>query len=90
MPSSVESNLNIKRSRRVRCYPVSPEILPHMFRTGEVVEITDGIPADAQFRGYGHDASRNLIMIFVEHDSFEEIPDGIMPPEFQLHMRRHK
>lgn len=93
MPSSVDNegaNINRHRALRVRCYPVSPEILPHMFRTGEVIEITSGIPDGAQFRGHGHDACRNLITIFVEHESFDIVPEGQAPPEFQLQMKRHK
>ncbi len=85
MPSSVD-----KLKDRIRRYPISPEFFPHMFRAGNVMEITTGIPEGAQFRGYGIDPSRNLINIFMEHESFDIVPECESPPEFKIEIKRHK
>lgn len=74
--------------RRVRRYSFSPEIFRHIFKTGEVFEVTNGIPDDAIFRGFTHDPCTNNIVTFFEHPSFDPVHQSMIPPESKIELLR--
>ncbi len=82
--------IDLKPKRRGRCYLIDPEIFPQIFRSGNAIDIIEGIPDGAQFRGYSIDPARNIICMFVEDPSFAEIGAGERLPEFIIKMGRRK
>lgn len=77
---------NMSRKRR-RIYQINPEALPHAFVTGNIVEVLEGIPGDAEFRGYTIDPMTDTIQIFLEHASFDEVEEGLRSPIFEVIVR---
>ncbi len=71
---------DIKVVRRIRRYEIIPEVLVNVFRTGVFMEIIDGIPNDAVFKGFAHDYERNTLVVFMEHPSFDPVPDSHVAP----------
>lgn len=67
-------------ARRVRRIEITPEIFPKLFTSGTFFKIEDGVPDDAQFRGYCISPEKNCLIIFIEHESFEEIHESMMAP----------
>lgn len=47
-----------------------------------------GIPEGAQFRGFSQDWEKNQINLFVEHESFDDIPPGQITPELIVTVTR--
>lgn len=75
--------------RRIRRYEIPPSVLPFCFETGARLEIIDGIPEGAHFRGYGHDYERNCIYIYLEHESFDKVHESeVVPYGHHLQVRR--
>lgn len=63
-------------SCRVRTYSVSPSIFMYLMKDGAVTKVVEnGIPKDATFRGFCHDPLTNNIQVFVEHSSFDLVPE---------------
>jgi len=63
--------------RRVKRVDISLRLLAPMFTTGyqpRHYEITEGIPKGARIIGAEIDAERECAVLFVEHESFPEIP----------------
>lgn len=77
----------MESKRRIRVYPLRPEIMPGAFVEGAVVEVLSGIPSGARFCGYVIDSEKNNINMFVEHESFEEIPEEAIPPRHLIHVK---
>ena len=69
-----------KHSMRVRRFEISPEAFPMQFTKGMKFKVEEGIPEGATFRGFAVDPMRNLLVVFVEHESFDEIPVAGEPP----------
>lgn len=71
------------RSNRIMKMLVSPEIFPGMLQSGKKFRVTSGgVPSDVQFRGFAHDYERNCIAVFIEHESFDLVPEGTTIPIF--------
>lgn len=58
---------------RIKRLMINPEMLLHVMETGTGWRVSKGVPASAKFRGITIDPINQLIHIFVEHPSFEEI-----------------
>ena len=73
--------------RRVKVLSISVELLAQMFETGYKpprYEITEGIPVGAQILGIDYDRDRNVLRMIVEHDTFPEVPDALLPDEIYV------
>ena len=79
--------MNNRRYKRITC---SPEFLASAMHDGDHSYriVRDGVPLDAKVIGCGHDNLSNTIYVFIEHESFDEVPEGeIIPalyPLFQI------
>ena len=58
---------------RVKRVAINPEVLFHIMETGTGWRVTKGIPAEARFRGVTIDPHTQIIHLFIEHESFEEV-----------------
>lgn len=65
---------------KVKRVPISPEVLLYNMQLGTAWRVAKGIPADARLRGFTLDPYANVLNLFVEHESFEEIEDGEVAP----------
>lgn len=43
---------------------------------GTLTDVIEGIPSDAEFRGFCHNHHENTMDIFVEHPFYDESPVG--------------
>jgi hypothetical protein len=73
--------IDIKEYARLRKYSISPQVFPMALKSGLRFVVDEGIPDGAEFRGYAIDHARNLIAIFVEHESFELVHQSEVIPE---------
>ena len=67
---------------RVRRYVVSPQEIHRMLKEGNITEVVEGIPKDSKFRGFSIDPISNCIVVFVENEKFEIVPEGGDCPRF--------
>ena len=74
---------NLRRRRRISC---SPEFIASTLIEGEhsYSIIRGGIPVDARVVGCGYDNLSNVLYVFIEHESFDEVPEGDIVPVFQV------
>jgi len=70
-----------KNSRRLKRFTFDPAAMTELLVAGTFVECIDGVPKDGVFRGFTVDVERNVINIFVEHPSYEFVPEGRQVPE---------
>lgn len=69
---------------RLRQYEISAQALPFLFRTGNVVEIIDGMPSGAEVVDAGYDYRNQVFYLTVEHESFEEVYEAEPIPQGQI------
>lgn len=62
---------------------INPDALFHIFETGTGWRVTKGIPKDAKMRGFTIDPYTQILHLFVEHESFEEVPEGEVAPQLE-------
>jgi len=67
--------------RRLKRVPLNPKILFDFLKSGIKKLSVIGFPADAEFRGVSFDAPSNSWQMFIEHESFEEVPEYDVVPE---------
>lgn len=73
----------VEKSRRVAILKIEPRIFVGMCTPGGRPALCiEGLPAGAVYRGFAHDYQDNTINIFVEHESFEDVPMGQAAPIF--------
>ncbi len=76
--------------RRTRRYEISSDFFTFGYSTGMFFEVTKGFPPDVQFRGFVVDYERNVLVLFMEHESFDPVPESEMPPYGQIQFTRHQ
>ena len=87
--NKMKNQKTTKTTFRVRRYDISPSVFPMLFQTGTSLEVLNEVPVGAAMRGYAIDAQRNCISIFVEHSSFDEVPEGqVFPSADPLQIRK--
>ena len=62
------------RKARVKRVQINPEALFDMFQPGTSWTVEKGIPKTARLRGFTLDPLTQMLHLFVEDVSFEEIP----------------
>lgn len=67
-------------SDRIRRYEVCADIFPLMFQTGIVIEVVKGLPSDCKLRGYVICPDRNILILFIEHESFDLVKKDMYAP----------
>jgi hypothetical protein len=72
-------------SNRLRIVPVSPRLLVaalNGFRNCDCVSlpITEEIPEDAVVHSCDYDWAARCLKVLISHPSFDEVPDGQIPP----------
>lgn len=77
-------------ARRIRRYHVNPEVFLRAYRTGTFLEVTDGFPDGAVFKGFVICPTRNEIAIFAEHESFNLVPEGCDPPTYSIALHEYR
>jgi len=77
------------QSTRIRKYIFNPQIIPGTFITGQFCKVINGIPPGSEFRGFVIDHLTNNLIIFVEHESFEMIPENEEAPTMSLVMQTY-
>lgn len=78
--------------RKLKRYIVTLDSLGDLFKTGSKFEIVDGLPEGAKVvgcsidtEGYAFAPTGYMLNVYVEHDSFEEMPlNGVIPSEGQI------
>jgi hypothetical protein len=73
------NNETKKPSRRIKRFVFSPEALAHGLRHGMHCHIIKGIPHEGEVRGTGFDHTADCFNVFIEHESFPEVPVGSAP-----------
>lgn len=73
-------------ARRVRVR-VAPEVLANLMcpsQPGAYYRTERGLPPDAKCVGRGHDWMGDYFWFIFEHESFLEVPEGEIPPYFDV------
>lgn len=63
--------MNLKK--RIKIVKITPEVLPHILRTGTAWQIANGIPDGAIVKGFTLDPNTQCLNLFLEHESFDEV-----------------
>jgi len=58
---------------RIKRMMINPDMLFHIMETGTAWRVSKGIPTGAKMRGVTLDPHTQIIHLFVEHESFEEV-----------------
>lgn len=58
---------------RIKRMTINPNMLFHIMETNTAWRVSKGIPKGAQMRGVTIDPYTQMIHLFVEHESFDEI-----------------
>jgi hypothetical protein len=63
---------------RRRYYKITDNLIAWMLKTrGPETMSVDGVPEDATFISIHHEPLKRLTYVLYEHESFEDIPDGV-------------
>lgn len=73
---------------RIRMFEVTADGLASTLRTSERFTVTDGMPRGASVHRAGYDANRDVFYLVLEHESFEDIPEGSPMPHASVTIRR--
>ena len=71
------------RPRRVRVFTLEARALGDLITEGRCLRCKRGVPEGARIVGAQYECATNCFQVAVEHDSFEEIPDGKLLPQFE-------
>ena len=64
-------------ARRLRQLLIAPELLLSLLKPGHRhYTVDDTVPAEAHLAGMAFDADRNCIVLYIEHESFDEVREG--------------
>lgn len=68
---------------RVRRLMISPEAFFHIMRENSAWRVKKGIPKDARLRGFTLDPYTQVLHLFVEHPSFDEVDVHSVAPQME-------
>ena len=61
----------------------------HKWGDGEILECIEGVPGDCKIIDiYGDAFLPRCIVLVLEHESFDPVPEGVQPPTFSPTMHR--
>ena len=74
-------------TRKLARYKIDPRIFEEIIKEGvtffhgdKIVKVESGIPSDAKLAGFNTDKQENIINLFFEHESFDEVKQGAEVP----------
>ena len=65
---------------RVQRFEVTPFAFERVFVSGNSLTIVDGIPDGGKVVRAGYDHLTDVIYLIVEHESFDDVPEGNLIP----------
>jgi len=80
MNKQMESIKKMKAERRIRRFAVTEDVFLDALRGA--VRINKSFPDDSLILSVHHDCSRGGFIVAVIHPSFDKVPQGEWPPEF--------
>lgn len=66
----------MEHTDRLKLFEFSKREMLNLFEDGHTVEISNGIPSDAEINECGYDRDRQLFYLTMEHESFEPVGLG--------------
>ena len=89
-PLKVDENAEIEK-RRVKIMVINPLAFMGLFSQGirfkKQTQLVSGIPDDAQLIGITYDTRRDLILMVIQSESFDETPVNEVPPFIQINIQ---
>lgn len=76
-------------SKRLRRVIISPNTLGSFLTFDGMFKAVEGIPKGSSFRGFSFDALSNSFFVFIEHPSFDEIPEGDVIPMLDIRVQTY-
>lgn len=73
---------------RVKRVVISPEALLRIMSGDTAWRVFKGVPKGGKLRGFCLDPYANVLNLFVEHESFEEIEEGAVAPILETEFRK--
>jgi hypothetical protein len=83
-----EMETRIKEDRRLRCFCISPEILPHVLCEGGSFRVKSGVPVDAVLASATYDYSKNMLVLMFWSGAWEPVEFGSVVPVLEIVMER--
>lgn len=74
----------MKKERKLRVIPIVSEIFDELIKNGKIEINLNNFPKDAIFRDVRQDYARDLILLYYEHASFDDIPIGQIIPIHEI------
>ncbi len=76
--------------RRIKRLLVSPYFLEALLKAldGKTLLTVKGLPENARIIGVTQDWQSNMLCLFIESPSFDEIPDAAIPPDLHIEFTR--
>lgn len=74
-------------TKRVKILEMSVPLFVQMFETGYEpphYKVTEGLPVGARILRIEHDHFKNTLRMLVEHDTFKEVPESMLPDEIYV------
>lgn len=68
---------------RVKRVMISPEAFLHIMREGTAWKVVKGIPKESRLRGFTVDPYTQVLHLFVEHSSFDEVDVYSVSPQLE-------
>lgn len=75
---------------RIKRLQISPEVLAHMFEQNNAWRVYQGIPPGAIMRGVFIDPHTQVIHMYIEHATFEEVELYAVFPELEMEFLKIK
>ncbi len=75
---------------RLKRIMINPNMLFHIMETDSAWRVVEGIPPGAKMRGFTLDPYTQILHLFVEHDSFEEIDTDTVSPQLKTSFKKLK
>lgn len=73
---------------RVKRVIIAPEAFFHIMSSETAWRVSKGIPSGARLRGFTLDPYANVLNLFVEHESFDELSSGDVAPLLETEFRK--
>lgn len=73
---------------KIRRVQISPQAFFHIMRDETAWRVSKGIPKSAELRGFTLDPYTQVLNLFVEHESFDEIDVGNIYPILETEFRK--
>lgn len=78
-------------ARRIRALRIQPSLLLHLIACPRKREhlTSTGLPGDARFLDAHYDFERRTFLVFIDSETFAEVPEDQRPPELDVTFTVH-